>query len=254
MKCAIMQPTYNPWIGYFDLIDKVDVFIFLDNVQLVRRSWQVRNRIKTQKGELFLTIPIRKTKPREELTIKDAEINDDENWRYKHIKAIEYNYRKSPHFEEVFPLIRSLIDNNLRFLADFNINLITTIARRIGIRTPFVRASDLGKVEGKKDVLLVNICKKMNCSEYISPRGSAVYIESQEPGGFFAKNSINLFYHSYEHPVYSQLYGSFLPYMGVFDLLLNEGFEKALEIIKRGRRHDIHYLEFRDKHRSGEVK
>jgi len=54
---AIMQPTFLPWIGYFDLIDQVDLFVFYDDVQLTRRSWQVRNRIKSQNGELYLTIP-----------------------------------------------------------------------------------------------------------------------------------------------------------------------------------------------------
>ncbi|MGB9731816.1 WbqC family protein [Calditerrivibrio nitroreducens] len=53
MICAIMQPTYNPWLGYFDLIDRVDCFVYLDNVQLVKRSWQVRNRIKSPNGDFF---------------------------------------------------------------------------------------------------------------------------------------------------------------------------------------------------------
>ena len=73
-------------MGYFDLIDLTDKFIFYDDVQLAKRSWQVRNRIKTAQGELFLTIPIKKTKHRDELLIKDAEINNNENWRTKHLK------------------------------------------------------------------------------------------------------------------------------------------------------------------------
>ena len=60
MICAIMQPTYMPWIGYFDLIDQVDKFVFLDDVKLVKQSWHVRNRIKTEQGALLLTIPVKK--------------------------------------------------------------------------------------------------------------------------------------------------------------------------------------------------
>ena len=70
-KLAIMQPTYLPWIGYFNLIHKSDIFVFLDSVQLTKRSWQVRNKIKDMSGELFLTIPIEKTKHRDELMIRD---------------------------------------------------------------------------------------------------------------------------------------------------------------------------------------
>ena len=247
MKCTIMQPTYNPWLGYFDLIDKVDIFVFLDNVQLVKRSWQVRNRIKTPNGELFLTIPIRKTKRRDELLIKDALINDEHPWRKKHLKTIETYYSKTKFFEEVFPFLKKLILNPTRNLADFNINIIQAIAKRIGIETPFVRASQIPNLTGRKDKLLASICKQLKCRVYISPQGSAAYLEKEIPGGEIVKNGIELYYHNYEHPVYRQLYGEFLPYMGVFDLLFNEGFENALTIIRQGRRKDFHYLEFRKK-------
>jgi hypothetical protein len=95
---AIMQPTFFPWIGYFDLIDQVESFVFYDDVQLVKRSWQVRNRIKSANGELFLTIPIKKNKTRDELLISEAEIAYDENWQSKHLKSIESAYKKADHF------------------------------------------------------------------------------------------------------------------------------------------------------------
>jgi len=248
MKCAIMQPTYNPWLGYFDLMDKVDIFVYLDNVQLVKRSWQVRNRIKTSQGELFLTIPIRKLKSRNETLIKDAVINDSENWRQKHLKSIELNYRKAKFFDSVFPFVESLILNDFQFLADFNINFIEKIKKAIGVNTPTIRSSEIAYAKGKKDELLANICKSLGADIYISPQGSAVYIEKETPGGAFTKEGIELYYHNYEHPVYTQLYGKFLPYMGIIDLLFNEGFEKALDIIRKGRRKDFHYKEFRSKH------
>lgn len=83
MICAIMQPTYIPWIGYFDLIDKVDVFVFYNDVQLTKRSWQVRNRIKVPNGEVWLTIPIKKTKKRNETLIMDALPNPDDKTKIK---------------------------------------------------------------------------------------------------------------------------------------------------------------------------
>ena len=69
---AISQPTYLPWCGYFDMIDQADYFVLYDDVQLTKRSWQVRNRIKSVKGELFLTLPIKKTKVRDDLLIIDS--------------------------------------------------------------------------------------------------------------------------------------------------------------------------------------
>jgi len=245
MKCAIMQPTYNPWLGYFDLMDKVDIFVYLDNVQLARRSWQVRNRIKTPHGELFLTIPIKRLRSREETLICNAVINNDENWKEKHLKAIELNYRKAKYFDSVFPFVEDIILSDFQFLGDFNIHLIEKIKRKIGIDTPTIKSTDLPVMKGKKDELLANICKFLNANTYISPQGSAAYIEKETPGGAFARNGIELYYHNYEHPIYSQLYGEFIPYMGIFDLLFNEGFENALYIIRKGRRRDIYYKDFR---------
>ena len=238
-----MQPTYNPWLGYFDLIDRTDIFVFLDNVQLVKRSWQVRNRIKTPQGEKFLTIPVITKGKR--LKINETPINETTKWREKHLKTIEYNYKKAEHFEEVFPFIRELILYPAKTLGEFNINFITQIAKKIGITTKLIKASDLEPLEEKKDVLLANICKKIGCKKYISPQGSAEYLEAQTPGGAIVKSGIELYYHNYEHPTYNQLYPPFLPYMGIIDLLLNEGFEKALKIIRSGRRPEIHYSEFR---------
>ncbi len=247
IKCAIMQPTYNPWIGYFDLMDKVDVFVYLDNVQLVKRSWHVRNRIKTPQGELFLTIPIKKQKSRKDSLIKDALLNDEENWRYKHLKSIEINYKKAKYFDIVFPFLEGIIDNNIKYLGDFNINMIEKIKYAIGINTQTLRSSDIPFIKGKRDSLLAKICKYLNANIYISPQGSSIYIERDNPGGEIVKHGIELFYHNYEHPVYNQLYGKFIPYMGIIDLLFNEGFQNALEIIRKGRRKDIHYIEFREK-------
>ena len=176
-SCAIMQPTYNPWLGYFDLIDRVDTFVFLDNVQVVKRSWQVRNRIKTPKGELFLTIPIRRPKG-QKTKLNEALIDDTQPWREKHIKTIEFYYRKSPYFDEIFPFVVELIEYPTQILSEFNINFITRVAKKIGIAAKFVKASDLEPLEGKKDVLLANICKKIGCSKYISPQGSAEYLEA----------------------------------------------------------------------------
>jgi len=243
--CAIMQPTYNPWLGYFDLLDKVDTFVFLDNVQLVKRSWQTRNRIKTPKGELFLSIPVI-TPNGQKTLIKDAIIDDTQKWRKKHLRAIEINYRSSPFFDKVFPFIKDLLFFKTKNLADFNINFIQKIAWKIGINsTKIIRASQLEPLEGKKDKRLVEICKKIQCNIYISPQGSASYIEKENPGGAFPSAGIQLYYHNYEHPIYPQLYPPFIPFMGIIDLLFNVGFDKALQIIRKGRKKDIYYSEFR---------
>jgi hypothetical protein len=245
MKCAIMQPTYIPWLGYFDLIDSVDKFVFLDDVKLEKCSWHTRNRIKTPQGELYLTIPIRKTVGRDKMIINEALINNEEPWQEKHLKSIFCVYRKSVFFNEAYPFTEELVNSEAVRLCDFTVSIITRIANKIGIDKEFILGSDLKNLSGKKDTRLVSICKEIGCEQYLSPQGSAMYIERDSPGGEFVKNGIELFYHNYEHPVYGQLYGDFLPCMSVIDLLFNFGFEKSLEIIRSGRREPVDYLTFR---------
>ena len=88
VTAAIMQPTYLPYLGYFELIAAADVFVFLDDVQLARRSWQSRNRILTASGELMLTVPTKKA-PRE-ARLDAIEIDDGQPWRERHLAAIRH--------------------------------------------------------------------------------------------------------------------------------------------------------------------
>ena len=81
---AIMQPTYLPWLGYFDLIDRSDILVFLDSVQFDKRSWQQRNRIKTPNGELMLTVPVL-TKGKFDQKICDVMIDQSQNFEKKHL-------------------------------------------------------------------------------------------------------------------------------------------------------------------------
>ena len=111
MRIAIMQPTYLPWAGYFELIDNCDLFIFFDDVQFVKKSWQQRNKIKTPKGELLLTVPVL-TKGKRGQLIKDVHINNDLSWRSKHLVSIESNYQRAPFYKEHIESIRRIYSQN----------------------------------------------------------------------------------------------------------------------------------------------
>lgn len=243
-----MQPTYMPWIGYFSMIDKVDTFVFLDDVQLVQRSWQVRNKIKSNDKELMLTIPLMKDRSREDMFINNTSYNRQENWKEKHLKAIKHSYAKARYFDEVYSFIQGLYASEQPSVAHFNMNIIINICNKLGITTNIMTSSDLDKKEGKKDVLLANICEALHADCYLSAQGSAEYIEAKSPGGEFARRNIELYYHMYHHPTYTQLGQTFIPYIGIFDILFNEGFQHSLEIIKSGNMPDLHYLDYRRKY------
>lgn len=229
-----MQPTYIPWIGYFDMIDMVDVFVLYNDVQLTRRSWQVRNRLRNKFGEFWLTLPVKKTVSRNELLIKDAVLDNNEKWKKKHLKTIKAYYSKTPYFNQLFELIESKYTNAEK-VSDFNIDIIKSLCEKMNIKTNLIRSSDIEGISGTKDLRLVNICKKLGIQKYLSAQGSSDYINENIIGGEFFKNDIKLYYHSYNHLEYNQLYSDFIPNLGVFDLIFNHGFEKSIKIIRKGR-------------------
>lgn len=244
---AIMQPTYLPWLGYFDLMDQVDTFIFLDDVNVLKRNWAVRNRVKTIQGEVFLTVPLKKHIERDFRLFSNTPIDYDQNWVRKHLKTIAQAYAKSPFFSDVYEDLENALSVQYKTIADLNITIISLMAERLGIKTPSYRSSEIQGIDGHKDERLVKICHALGANQYLSPQGSAAYIESKKPGGAFPDAGIELFYQNFEHPEYPQQGKSFLSHMSLVDMLMNCGFDNALNIIRSGRKENFHFQIFRKK-------
>ena len=222
---AIMQPTYLPWLGYFDLINRSDIFVFLDTVQFEKRSWQQRNRIKTSNGELMLTVPVL-SKGRFNQKICDVMLDTSQKFKMKHFNSICLNYKKCKYYEFYIPELEEIYNSGFNKLSDLNIRLIKWLSVKIGIEKKFILSSQI-ETQGTKTELLFNICKKLNADHYLSPSGSKEYIDENN---LFEKSDIQISYQNYQHPTYNQMYGKFIPYMSVIDLLFNEGI-KSFDII-----------------------
>ena len=225
---AIMQPTYLPWLGYFYLMDQSDYFVFLDSVQFEKRSWQQRNKIKTPKGDLLLTVPVL-SKGRFEQKINEVKIDKTAEFQKKHLKAIKQNYSQAKFFKKYITDLEKILCRNHTYLVDLNEELISWLKDAIGIKSKLIRSSSL-RPEGRKVEPLVSICKSIGAKRYLSPLGSKTYIDKNN---LFPKYEIELIYNQYQHPRYRQLYGNFIPNLSVIDLLFNEG-DKSLSIIKSG--------------------
>ena len=228
---AVMQPTYLPWLGYFDLIDAVDVFVFLDNVQFGKQTWQQRNQLMTHNGLEWITVPAL-IKGRFGQEIKEVELKDIV-FVNKHLKQIAHNYQKAKEFNRYFTEFSAVFGQAASHgsLCKLNVALIKWLCSKFQISTQFVMASDLN-LQGKRTELIVGILKALDSMTYISPRGSGEYIT--EDFQIFAENEISVFYHNYVHPEYVQVYKPFTPYASAIDLLFNEG-EQSKEIINSGR-------------------
>ncbi len=229
---AISQPTYLPWIGYLAMIDRVDRFVFLDNVAFNDRSWQQRNYIRAGDDKLMLTAPVLKKGRRGQL-IRDVEVTRDKAFPEGHIRSIQNAYAKAPFFDAYAPALFEIMYREQNRLCEVTISIIHWMMDAFGITTPTMCVSAMS-VTGAKADLLVDICRGLGADCYLSAPGSRDYIEESDA---FQEAAINVEYHLYEHPKYRQVGSSFVPYLGSIDLLFNEGGEAGLRILRSGVQH-----------------
>ena len=220
MKCCIMQPTYLPWSGYFNLIASVDTFVFLDSVQFERQSWQSRNRILLHAVEHLLVVPVE----RAPLDTRICDVVTSErrgNWRVAHFKTLNSAYGKTLYGRELLDLLEPLYTQPAPVnLADFNISLITSLARALGLSAGFVRAASL-EHQGERTQRLIAICKSLSADTYLSPLGSRSYLEDD---GFTGASDVELELQSYM-PTYYRQYKTedFFSHLSIIDVIANIG-------------------------------
>lgn len=211
------QPAYLPWLGYFDKITRADVFVYLDTVQFEKNSFINRNQIKTSQGPLWLTIPV-KIKGHTSGSLRTTEIDEGQPWRTKHLKAIEMNYRKAARFDECFPKIESLLTMPESNLADYCFQQLCFWINELGIDTRIVRSSAL-LITSTKSNLILDLCQHFGTEQYLSGALGRDYLIEED----FSKAGIAIEYQNFKSPVYSQLWGAFIPNLGILDWWMNTG-------------------------------
>jgi hypothetical protein len=223
-----MQPTYLPWAGYFNLMAQVDVFVYLDDVQFERQSWQTRNRILLQGREHLLVVPTARLAL--DTRIDAARVADDPRWRSDHWKTLVAAYGKAAHGATLLELLRPFYEGPApALLAQFNEGLVTAIAGAIGLRTPTLKSSSLA-CTGKRSEHVALICAALGCDEYLSPQGARQYLEQD---GFADNSGVGLRFQNYEPPPYAQRGApAFVPRLSVVDVLANLGVEATLQYVR----------------------
>lgn len=218
--CVILQPSYLPWRGYFDLVHEADVFVFYDDVQYDKHGWRNRNRIKTSSGTQWLTVPVlSKGNVSAGVTIKDVGIAWTQDWAKKHLSTIRQAYARAPFFKDVLPLVEGLFSKRHERLVDLTVETTIALAEALGItRTRFVRSSELG-IEGGKTERLVRLCRHLGADRYLSGPSARDYIEAS----LFADAGIALDYKAYDYPEYEQLHPPYDPQVSILDLLFMKG-------------------------------
>ncbi|WP_339606897.1 WbqC family protein [uncultured Roseivirga sp.] len=231
---AVMQPTFLPWVGYFDLIDQSDVFVFYNDVQFVKQSWQTRNRLNGANGVFYINCPVKKCDL--STNIDKVQIDNTKAWREKIIKTLFYNYRKSHFFEEVHPWMIEFFKKGYDKLEDQSITFITDLAKKLGMNTILIRSSDLDLSTNDRVQKLIDICLLNKANTYISTPGAYDYLSTENGEGRMNKNGVTLSYHQYSPLPYPVTVSNYEGYMSTVDLLYNVGFKNALSHIRAGRK------------------
>jgi hypothetical protein len=217
---AIHQPNYIPWPGYFHKLAACDVFVYLDAVQYPRgQSFAARNRIKTPNGVTFLTVPVSVPKGTEgKASYLEVEFVEDK-WRKKHLATVAQSYTRAAHFDEVYPLYERGLEAGETFV-DLNIGLIDAFASYLGIETRRARLSELLPSFGPKTELIVDVCRALDATAYLSGSGGGREYTDE---ALLKEHGIELRFDEFELTEYPQLWGDFEPNLSVLDLLLNRG-------------------------------
>ncbi|SIS47237.1 WbqC family protein [Insolitispirillum peregrinum] len=218
MIVSIHQPAYLPWLGYFDKILKSDLFLYLDTVQFQKGSFQNRNKIRTKDGWIWQTVPVQTKGKHYEQTIAEVDINPVLPWQAKHWAAISQNYRKAPCAADWLPRLEPFYHTPYQRLSDLCWDMMDVFNQALGITTPIRKTSDMPPVDGAKSDLILNLCRAVGATTYLSGSQGRGYLNEAS----FAEAGIAVVYQDYQHPAYQQAYPGFEPYMGVIDLLMNE--------------------------------
>jgi hypothetical protein len=221
MIVSVHQPQYIPWLGYFDKIIKSDCFVFLDQVQYKPREFQNRNKIRTQNGWMWLTVPVISGGLRYQ-RICDVKIDCGSDWQRRHWKSIQSAYGKARHFHEYAQFFEKIYSLEWKTLVELNSAIIRYMLDAFSIKTAIYYESEIGTSSQSTD-RIIEICRKLNANTYLSGVGGKAYLKEEK----FLSAGIQLLYQDFVHPVYSQhnalKQDAFLPFMSSLDLLFSEG-------------------------------
>ena len=225
MRVAIHQPEYLPWLGFFKKMMNVELFVFLDDVQFRKKGWQNRNRIRINDGTTLLSIPVHThSYPK----INEVTIDNEKNWSIRHKKSILYNYARAPYFDEIKDFIESIFEKKFQYLVDLNTEIIKFIMNELEIKSKIVFSSEL-EISKKGSDRVLDICKAVGADHYIT---GTFWAESNLRVEEFKKSNIDIEFQKFQHPIYKQIHGEFIPEMSIIDLLFNEGRKEAKKILQ----------------------
>jgi hypothetical protein len=223
-KIIITQSNYIPWKGYFTTMKYATHIVLYDDAQYTKRDWRNRNKIITQKGPTWLTIPI-DVKGKFNQKVNEAKVKNNQ-WPIDHWNKIRENYKKAPHFKQYSKHFEDIYLKELpkyEYLSDINRFMLVTCVDLLGIDIEILDSREFD-IRGGKTGKLINICKDLEAGEYFTGPAAKGYMEEN----LFDENNIKLTYYDLENfPEYNQSWDGFSHYISVLDMFFNLGDETS---------------------------
>jgi hypothetical protein len=225
---AIMQPYFMPYIGYFQLMNAVDVFVIYDDVNYINKGWINRNNILGNEGPQSFTLSLNKASQNK--LINEIDLFEIEKFKKKFFRMLEMSYKKSPHYSSVINLMDSVFTFNDTNLSGFVGNSIKIIAGYLDISARIVNSSAIyNNTVLKAQDRILDICLQEKAHRYINPIGG-VELYSKEK---FANSGIELNFIKSNDIKYNQRDSGFVPYLSIIDVLMFNSKTEVKELLDK---------------------
>ena len=227
-KLAIMQPYFFPYIGYFQLIAAVDVFIIYDNIKYTKKGWINRNRILQDQTDKLISLPLKNAS--DHLAVCQRELAENFDAK-KLLNQINSAYLHAPYFSHTYPLLVSILQYSDHNLFHFLHNSVISICRHLGITTTIIPSSSLAIDHGLKgqDKVLA-LCQAMRASHYLNAiGGQELYAKAD-----FLAHDIALQFLQSERREYQQFSAAFVPWLSIIDVMMFNSPDEISDYLKNG--------------------
>jgi hypothetical protein len=228
-KVGVMQPYFLPYLGYFQLLNYVDVFVIYDNIQYTKKGWINRNNILQNASAKKISIPIKKDS--DYLNVNDRKlVENSDKEKNKALNQIASSYRKAPYFEELFIIVERILKSDERNLFYFVKNSIEEVVKYMEIDTQIVISSEVesnSSLDGQERV--IGLCKDVEGSLYINPQGGMELYDRNA----FMKTQLELSFLFMKNIKYQQFKHEFVSNLSIIDVLMFNGVEKTKELLQQ---------------------
>lgn len=227
MRLAIMQPYFFPYIGYFQLITAVDLFIVYDNIKYTKKGWINRNRMLQNGKDVMFSLPLKSGS--DMLDVRDRELAADFN-REKFLNLFKGAYRCAPYFAQTFSLLEQIVRYKDRNLFRFLHHSIIKTCEHMGITTEIKISSEIAIDHGMKNQdKVLALCESVGASTYVNAVGG-IKLYSKNT---FQEKGIELKFIRAKLFEYPQFGDEFVPWLSIIDVMMFNPIETIKESLVR---------------------